>query len=51
MLRLAVLLLVLSIIIFREIKMKTLSWSANSIQPDQTEWMCSLTRLYTGAKG
>ena len=40
----------LSIIIFRDIKMITWSWSANSIQPGQTEWMCRLAWLYTGGK-
>ena len=33
--------LALSIIIFRDIKMKTYSWSASSIEPGQTARMCT----------
>ena len=36
---------------FRDIKMKTLSWSAKSIEPGQTAQMCRLAWLYTGGKG
>ena len=36
---------------FRDIKMKTWNWSANSIEPGQTARMCSLAWLYTGGKG
>ena len=43
--------LALSIIIFRDIKMKTWRWSANSIEPGQTAQMCGLAWLYTGGKG
>ena len=32
----------LSIIIFRDIKMRTWSWSANSIEPVQNAWKCRL---------
>ena len=39
--------LYLSIIIFWDIKIKTESWSANSIEPGQTAW---LAWLYTGGK-
>ena len=35
----------------RDIKMKTLSWPANSIEPGQTARMCRLVWLYTGGKG
>ena len=28
-----------------------LSWSANSIEPGQTAWMCRLPWLYTDGKG
>ena len=42
----------MSITIFRGIKMRTWSWSANSIEPDQTaqNLMCRLAWLYTGGK-
>ena len=43
-------LLELSIIIFRDIRMQTGSWSANSIEPGQAAWMCMVTWLYTGGK-
>ena len=36
---------------FRDIKMKTLSWSSNSIEPGQNARMCRLVWLYTGSKG
>ena len=36
---------------FRDIKMRTKSWSASSIKPGQTARMCRLARLYTGGKG
>ena len=39
-----------SIIIFRDIKLKTWSWSANSIEPGQTAKICRLAWLYTGGK-
>ena len=35
---------------FRDIKMKTWSWSANSLEPDQTAQKCRLAWLYTGGK-
>ena len=35
---------------FRNIKMKTWSWSAYSIEPGQTAQMCRLALLYTGGK-
>ena len=41
----------LYIIMLRDIKTKTWSWSANSVEPGQTVWMCRLTWLYTGGKG
>ena len=41
----------LSIIIFKDVKIWTWSWSANSIEPGQTAWMCRLALLYTGGKG
>ena len=41
----------LSIIIFSDVKMKTQSWSANSIEPGVTARMCRLAWLYTGGKG
>ena len=41
--------LVLSII-FRDIKLRNWSWSANSIEPDQIAEMCRLDRLYTGGE-
>ena len=43
-------LLELSIIIFRDNKMKTLSWSANSIEPGQTAWMCRQAWFCTSHK-
>ena len=33
----------LSVIIFRDIKMRTWSWSANSIETGETAWICRLT--------
>ena len=42
--------LALSIISFRDIKMRSLSWSANSTEPGQTAQMFSLAWLYTGGK-
>ena len=36
--------------IFRTVKMKPLKWSANSIKPGQTAWMCRPSWLYTGGK-
>ena len=41
----------LSIIYFRDIKMRFHSWLNNSIEPDQTARMCSLAWLYTCGKG
>ena len=43
--------LALSIIIFRDITMKTWRWSVNSIEPGQTARMCRLAWLYIGDKG
>ena len=40
----------LSIIIFRDIKMNTWSWSANSIEFGDTERMQRMVWLYTGGK-
>ena len=39
-----------SIFIFKGIKMRTWSWTANSIEPDQTTQMCRLAWLYTGGR-
>ena len=39
--------LALSIISFKDIKIKTWRWSANIIEPGQTAHLHSLTRLYT----
>ena len=41
----------LTIIIFRDIKMRSWSWSANSIEPGQTARMFRLAWIYTGRKG
>ena len=41
----------LSIIIFRDIKMRTWSWSADSIEPSQIARTCRLAWLYIGGKG
>ena len=41
----------MSIIIFKDIKMKTWSWPTNSIEPSQTTQMCKLAWLYTGGNG
>ena len=40
----------MSIINFRNIKMRTWSWTANSIEPCQTPQMCRVAWLYTGGK-
>ena len=42
--------LALSITIFRDIKMKNWSWSANSIEPGQSAQMGRLAGLYPGGK-
>ena len=42
--------LALSIIILRDIKMETCSWSASSIESGQTARMCRLAWLYTGGR-
>ena len=40
----------LSIVIFRDINMRTCSWSSNSIEPGQTALMCMLAWFYTDSK-
>ena len=37
--------------LFLELFMSIWSWSANSIEPCQTAWMCRLALLYTFGKG
>ena len=40
----------LSIIIFKKLKVRTQSWSANSIETGKTAWLCRLVWFYTGGK-